>query len=87
MMNEKFCGPQRLQASDLQSYPSRQAPPSRARLGSSAVDIYLRLLYPLAVVGNLAVIATVPAGAIAERVAHPLSSLRKIARRDQDIAA
>jgi hypothetical protein len=86
MMSEKLCGPQRLQASDLQSNPSRQAPPLRARLGSSAVDIYLRLLYPLAVVGNLAVIASVAASAIADRVAHPLSSLRKIARRDQEVA-
>ena len=81
-MSERSHGPQGWQASGLQSYPSQPAPPSRDRLGSSAVAVYLKLLHPFAIVGNLAVIATVPAECVVRR----LSALRKIARRDQETA-
>jgi hypothetical protein len=86
MMSDKSREPEHWQASDLQSYPPQRTHRLRHRLGSSALDIYLKLLYPFAIVGNLAVIASVPLSAIAERGAHPLSALHRIARRDLEIA-
>jgi hypothetical protein len=93
MMNDGSRGRERWQASLLHPAPTtntrrdpRQALPLRDRLGSSAVNMYLKLLSAVAFVVNFVVIVSVPVSAVAERVTYTVSAFRKITRRDQVIA-
>jgi hypothetical protein len=92
MMNDGSRGPGRWQALLLPPAPTtntrrdpRQALPLRDRLGSSAVNTYLKLLSAVALSCNFVVIMSVPVSAVAERVTHAVSPFRKITRRDQVI--
>jgi hypothetical protein len=87
-MHERSHGPGRWRAPLLPAptkntrHSRRQALPLGDQLVSCALNTYLKVLSAVAFISNVAVIVSVPATALTERVPHTVSALRTNTRRD-----